>query len=87
MKSTGIVRKLDDLGRVVIPMELRKTLQLTIGAPVEIFIDGESIVLRKYQPDKVWTEENLKDALVMICRETGKDPVNYLRKAKETSHG
>jgi len=50
MKSTGIVRKLDDLGRVVIPMELRKTMGLGEKDPLEIFTDGERIVLQKYNP-------------------------------------
>jgi AbrB family transcriptional regulator, transcriptional pleiotropic regulator of transition state genes len=48
MKSTGIVRKIDELGRVVLPIELRRTLNLEVRDPVEIFIDGDSIVLRKY---------------------------------------
>ena len=48
MKSTGIVRRIDDLGRVVLPVELRRTLNLEVRDPVEIFIDGDAIVLRKY---------------------------------------
>ena len=50
MKATGIVRKLDVLGRIVIPKELRKTLELNDGDPVEIFVEGNDIILRKYQP-------------------------------------
>jgi transcriptional pleiotropic regulator of transition state genes len=50
MKSTGIVRKVDELGRIVIPMELRRTLEINEKDPVEIFIDGEEIILRKYEP-------------------------------------
>ena len=46
MKSTGIVRRIDDLGRVVLPVELRRTLNLEVRDPVEIFIDGDAIVLR-----------------------------------------
>lgn len=48
MKSTGVVRRIDDLGRVVLPIELRRTLNLEVRDPVEIFIEGETIVLRKY---------------------------------------
>lgn len=48
MKSTGIVRKVDELGRIVIPMELRRTLGINEKDPVEIFIDGEEIILRKF---------------------------------------
>ncbi len=50
MKATGIVRKLDQLGRIVIPMELRRTFELEIGDPIEIFVEGSDIILRKYQP-------------------------------------
>jgi len=50
LKSTGIVRKVDELGRVVIPIELRRTLGIDIKDPIEIYVDGESIILKKYQP-------------------------------------
>lgn len=52
MKSTGIVRKLDQLGRVVIPMELRRTLSINEKDPMEIFVDGEMIVLKKHKAQK-----------------------------------
>jgi AbrB family looped-hinge helix DNA binding protein len=48
MKSTGIVRRIDDLGRVVIPKDIRKKLHLKENDPVEYFLDGDSIVLKKY---------------------------------------
>lgn len=50
MKATGIVRKIDQLGRIVLPMELRKTLDISEKDPLEIYVDGEDIVLKKYQP-------------------------------------
>jgi len=50
MKSTGIVRKVDELGRVVIPIELRRTLQIEEKDTLEIYVDGERIILKKYQP-------------------------------------
>ena len=50
MKSTGIVRKIDDLGRMVIPAELRRTLNIETKDALEIFIDGEKIILKKYEP-------------------------------------
>lgn len=53
MKATGIVRKVDMLGRIVLPIELRKTLDIEIKDPVEIFIDGEYIMLKKYNPQCV----------------------------------
>ncbi|WP_025847653.1 AbrB/MazE/SpoVT family DNA-binding domain-containing protein [Paenibacillus ehimensis] len=49
-KSTGMVRKIDHLGRIVIPMELRRTLGIDKNDPLEIFVNGEEIVLRKYAP-------------------------------------
>lgn len=50
MKATGIVRKADELGRVVIPAELRKTLDIEEGTPLEIFTDGGQIIFKKYEP-------------------------------------
>ena len=50
MKSTGIVRKVDELGRVVIPIELRRTLDIAEKDALEIYVDGEHIILRKYAP-------------------------------------
>lgn len=50
MKSTGIVRRIDDLGRVVIPKELRRTLGIDEKDSLEIFVDEDRIILRKYAP-------------------------------------
>jgi len=50
MKSTGIVRKVDELGRVVIPIELRRTLAIAEKDPLEIYVDNDRIILRKYEP-------------------------------------
>ncbi|GAB3054586.1 stage V sporulation protein T [Virgibacillus ainsalahensis] len=51
MKATGIVRRIDDLGRVVIPKEIRKTLRIREGDPLEIFVDREGeVILKKYSP-------------------------------------
>lgn len=49
MKATGIVRKVDELGRVVIPIELRRTLSIAEKDALEIFTEGDAIILRKYQ--------------------------------------
>lgn len=51
MKSTGIVRKVDELGRVVIPAELRNVLGIDKQDPLEIYIDGDKIILKKYLPN------------------------------------
>lgn len=50
MKSTGIVRKVDELGRVVIPIELRRVLNIGIKDALEIFTEGDTIILKKYEP-------------------------------------
>lgn len=51
MKATGIVRKVDELGRVVIPIELRRTLNITERDTLEIFVQDDRIVLKKYEPN------------------------------------
>ncbi len=81
MKSTGIVRPIDDLGRIVLPIEIRKTLSLSPKDSVEIFIDENRIVLQKYQPGCIFcgNHEDLtyyKNKLV--CREC----VESLHRAK-----
>lgn len=50
MKATGIVRRIDELGRVVIPKEIRSTLRLKSGSPLEIFTDRDELMLKKYSP-------------------------------------
>ena len=50
MKATGIVRRVDELGRIVLPKELRRTLDIGEKDPVEIYTDGKGIILRKYAP-------------------------------------
>ena len=50
MKSTGIVRRIDELGRIVLPIEIRKNLSLASRDAVEIFVNEDTIVLKKYEP-------------------------------------
>ena len=54
MKATGIVRKVDELGRVVLPIELRRTLDIEVKDPLEIYVSEDSIILKKYQPSCVF---------------------------------
>lgn len=61
MKATGIVRRVDELGRVVIPKELRRTMSIEEGDSLEIYVDGASIVLRKFL-----NEQGIKDSLDVI---------------------
>lgn len=53
MKSTGIVRKIDQLGRIVTPVELRRALGIRVGDPMEIFVENDRIIIRKYKTEKV----------------------------------
>ena len=57
MKSTGVVRKVDELGRVVLPVELRRNLNIEVRDPLEIFIDTDRIILKKYEPADIFTGE------------------------------
>lgn len=50
MKETGIVRRIDRLGRVVLPAEMRSVMGMREGTPVELYVDGNGIVLKKYRP-------------------------------------
>lgn len=54
MKSTGIVRKVDELGRVVLPKELRTILDIEQRDPLEIYVEGDNIILRKYEPSCIF---------------------------------
>jgi len=62
MKSTGIVRKVDELGRIVLPIELRRTLDIAERDALEIYVDNDSIILRKYQPACIFCD-NAKDVI------------------------
>ena len=62
MKSTGIVRKVDELGRIVLPIEMRRTLDIAEKDAVEIYVDGDSIILRKYQPACIFCD-NVKGVI------------------------
>ncbi len=60
MKSTGIVRKVDELGRVVLPIELRRNLNIEEKDALEIYVDGNTVILKKYEPDCIFCG-NAKD--------------------------
>ena len=58
MKSTGIVRKVDELGRIVLPSELRKSLGIEVKDSLEIYTSGESVILKKYMPSCIFCGES-----------------------------
>lgn len=62
MKSTGIVRKVDELGRIVLPIELRRTLDIAEKDSLEIYVDDNRIILKKYEPTCVFCGSS-KDVL------------------------
>lgn len=65
MRSTGIVRNLDNLGRIVIPKEMRRVLSIEERDPIEILIEDDAIVLRKYEPADIFSGD--KDQLIEYC--------------------
>jgi len=69
IKSTGIVRKVDELGRIVLPIELRRTLNIEERDTMEIFVDGSAIVLKKYEPEPLKSGRGKKN----VCEVCKKD--------------
>jgi len=67
IKSTGIVRKADKLGRIVLPIELRRTLGISESDSMEIFVDGNSIILKKFIPEPVKSGRSKKN-ICDICK-------------------
>lgn len=70
MKSTGIIRRVDELGRVVIPIEIRNQFNIVEKDPIEIYVDGSSIILKKFEPNCIFCG-NTKDLFTynekLIC--------------------
>lgn len=58
MKSTGIVRKVDELGRIVLPIELRRTLDIAERDALEIYVEGSTVVLKKYRPTCIFCDSS-----------------------------
>jgi len=79
MKSTGIVRKVDELGRIVIPIELRKNLNINIKDPLEIFTSSDKIVLKKYEPADIFTGD-MKDLIEYKGKKVSKNSIVELAK-------
>ena len=75
MKATGIVRRVDELGRVVIPIELRNKLDIKVKDPIEIFVDSNAIVLKKYEPNCIFcgnSKELVSYNEKLICEKCAK---------------
>ena len=83
MKSTGIVRRVDDLGRIVLPAELRKNLDIEPRDSMEIFIEGDLILLKKYEPQCVFCGQAGSVSLFKsknVCANCAKDIANQEEK-------
>jgi len=89
MKSTGMVRKVDELGRVVLPIELRRSLGIKEKDAIEIYIDGDKIILKKYVPNMAChitgenTDENiaLANGKIILSPEGAKTLVDEINKS------
>lgn len=89
MKSTGIVRKVDELGRVVIPIELRRTLGISEKDSLEIYVDDDKIVLKKYKPNMTClitgevSEDNivLADGKIVLSRQGAEQLISEVKKS------
>lgn len=76
MRNTGVVRRVDDLGRVVIPKEIRRTKGIETGQPMSIFVDGDRVILKQYKPGCVFCDLIEDDMFQLhgknICRKCRK---------------
>jgi len=79
LKSTGIVRRVDELGRIVLPIELRRTLGIAERDALEIYVDGENIILKKYEPACIFCN-SAKDVIVFKNRNVCSECVAALKK-------
>ncbi|PHE13395.1 AbrB family transcriptional regulator [Bacillus toyonensis] len=89
MKNTGVTRKVDELGRVVVPVELRRTLGITEGTALGFHVEGENIVLRKHEKSCFVTGEvsesniELLDGRMFLSREGAKELLDILQKSEK----
>lgn len=75
MKSTGIIRRMDELGRVVIPIEIRNQFDIAEKDPIEIYVEGSTIVLKKFEPNCIFcgsTEDLLTYNDKLVCEKCSK---------------
>ena len=79
MKSTGIVRKVDELGRIVLPIELRRTLDINERDALEIYVDTKQIILKKYEPACIFCN-NASDVVSFKGKKKKKNCLEELKK-------
>ena len=85
MKSTGLIRRMDELGRVVIPIEIRNQFNIVEKDTIESYVDGSSIVLKKFEPNCIFcgnTKNLLEYHNKLICKDCSKK-IGNLKESKE----
>ena len=85
MKSTGIIRRVDELGRVVIPIEIRNKFQIAEKDPIEIYVEGSSIIIKKFEPNCIFcgsTKDLVEYKDRLVCSKCAEN-LNQLRESKE----
>lgn len=86
MKATGIIRRVDELGRVVIPIEIRNQFNIVEKDPIEIYVDGSSIVLKKFEPNCVFcdSQKNLIEYKgKLVCKKCSENLSNLNTDSKK----
>lgn len=79
MKATGMIRRVDDLGRIVIPKDLRRTLGIIDGTPMEIFVDGSQVILKKYDANMWKTLSTLEEQVDDMSMEMAPEQIREIR--------
>ena len=85
MKSTGIIRRVDELGRVVIPIEIRNKFQIAEKDPIEIYVEGSSIILKKFEPNCIFcgsTKDLVEYKDRLVCSKCAEN-LSQLKENKE----
>lgn len=82
MNATGIIRRVDDLGRIVLPREVRRQFVISEGTPMELFVSAEGILLKKYYPENKLSSmaANLQEAVEEMCVGLGPEKTGDIRR-------
>ena len=85
MKSTGIIRRVDELGRVVIPIEIRNQFNIVEKDPIEIYVEGSNIILKKFEPNCIFcgnTEDLYTSNDKLICKDCS-EKIGHLKDSSD----